>query len=241
MDGLIFNWALRGPSLFRGENLMNREEIFAQDNSGKTILSLFDYTGAWSQPYVDAGYNVIRIDYQIEGIDIHDFCVEKIAEELDLPPFVHGILAAVPCTEFAVSGARWFKQKDADGRTEKALDLLEKTMATVEYYTVTDQDVIDDGYPGLQWWVIENPVSRINSLAPHMKQYGPTYFQPHNFGHAYTKKTGLWGEFNSDMEKFEVDPVMGSIMHNVAPGPNRQNIRSATPEGFAWAFFDANP
>lgn len=220
---------------------MTRQEIFAQDNSGKTILSLFDYTGAWSQPYVDAGYDVIRIDYQLEGIDIHDFSVEYIAEELELPPFVHGILAAVPCTEFAVSGARWFKQKDADGRTEKALDLLHKTMATVEYYTVTDQDVIDDGFPGLQWWAIENPVSRINSLAPYMKEYGPTYFQPHNFGHPYTKKTGLWGEFNSNFETFEVEPVLGSIMHNVAPGPDRQNIRSETPEGFAWAFFDANP
>ena len=28
----------------------------------KTILSLFDYTGNWSEPYRQAGYNVIQQD-----------------------------------------------------------------------------------------------------------------------------------------------------------------------------------
>ena len=210
------------------------------NNSEKVILSLFDYTGAWSQPYVEAGYQVIRIDRQIEGIDISDFCVEYLAEQLDLPPFVHGILAAVPCTEFAVSGARWFKEKDADGRTAKAVDLVHKTLATVEYFQASE-DMIEDGYPGLQWWVIENPVSRINRLVPTLAEFGPWYFHPCDFGHPYTKKTGLWGEFNNDMEKIPVEPTEGSKMHLISPGPERQNIRSETPSGFAQAFFNANP
>lgn len=210
----------------------------------KVILSLFDYSGTWSQPYVDAGYEVIQIDKQIEGIDINDFCVQYIAEELDLPPFVHGILAAVPCTEFACSGARWFAEKDADGRTAAALDLLDKTMATVEYYTVTDQDVIDDGFPGLQWWVFENPISRIGTLRPWLKQYGGFYFDPCDYGDPYTKKTELWGEFNKEaMEalKDPVEPTEGSKMWKLFPSPDRQNIRSETPQGFATAFFNANP
>lgn len=215
------------------------------DNSEKTILSLFDYTGTWSQPYVDAGYDVIRIDKQIEGIDIHDFCVEYVAEELDLPPFVHGILAAVPCTEFAVSGALHFKKKDADGRTAKALDLLHKAMATVEYYTVQDMDVIDDGYPGLQWWVIENPVSRIGTLAPAMKEFGPWYFDPCDYGDPYTKKTGLWGEFNKaglQSLKDRVEPTEKYYIRDMkGTGQERQNARSATPPGFCKAWFQANP
>ena len=35
----------------------------------KTILSLFDITGNWSQPYLEAGYNVLRHDIK-DGWDI---------------------------------------------------------------------------------------------------------------------------------------------------------------------------
>ena len=28
----------------------------------RTILSLFDYSGAWPKPYLDAGYEVIQVD-----------------------------------------------------------------------------------------------------------------------------------------------------------------------------------
>ena len=31
-------------------------------NSKKNILSLCDYSGVWSQPYVDACYHVVRVD-----------------------------------------------------------------------------------------------------------------------------------------------------------------------------------
>lgn len=63
----------------------------------KTILSLCDYTGAWSDPYRDAGYDVIMVDLA-NGKDVR------------LLPYptgrVHGILAAPPCTHFALSGTR---------------------------------------------------------------------------------------------------------------------------------------
>jgi hypothetical protein len=37
-----------------------------------------------------------------------------------------------------------------------------------------------------------------------------------------------------------VEAVEGSKMHRVAPGPQRAAIRSATPMGFAQAFYEAN-
>jgi len=88
--------------------------------------------------------------------------------------------------------------------------------------------------------VFENPVSRINRLVPELAEYGPWYFQPCDFGDPYTKRTGLWGEFNTDMLKNPVEPVLGSKMHKIPPGPNRANERSKTPPGFANAFFHAN-
>lgn len=53
----------------------------------RRILSLCDYTGNWSQPYADAGYDVVRIDLQ-HGGDVRLL-------EMDTKP-VHGILAAPP-------------------------------------------------------------------------------------------------------------------------------------------------
>jgi len=35
----------------------------------KTTLSLFDYSGNWSQPYAEVGHNVIQVDIK-HGIDI---------------------------------------------------------------------------------------------------------------------------------------------------------------------------
>jgi hypothetical protein len=56
-----------------------------------TILSLCDYSGAWSQPYVDAGYDVVRVDIK-RGQDI------RLFEALPFP--VRGVLAAPPCNAF---------------------------------------------------------------------------------------------------------------------------------------------
>jgi hypothetical protein len=71
----------------------------------------FDHSGNWSRPYRQAGYHVLQHDGKL-GQDIFEdtipFCNLLRAEGIT----VHGILAAVPCTEFASSGARWWKAKD---------------------------------------------------------------------------------------------------------------------------------
>lgn len=55
-------------------------------NAAKTILSLYDFSGVWSQPYRDAGYNVIQVDLK-RGQDVRT---------LEYPGPLHGILAAAP-------------------------------------------------------------------------------------------------------------------------------------------------
>ncbi len=64
------------------------------NNSFKTILSLCDYSGAWSNPYREAGYKVIQVDLKL-GNDI------RLFEFIDSQ--VYGILAAPPCTELGRS------------------------------------------------------------------------------------------------------------------------------------------
>lgn len=195
------------------------------ENFDKTVLSLFDLSGEWSKPWEEAGYNVIRFDIQ-SGQDVHDFSVEYFTENYDISN-VYAILAACPCTDFASSGARWFKDKDADGRTEASKELVFKTMQTIEYFR-----------PAI--WALENPVGRIGNLTglPDSRMS----FDPNNFGDPYTKKTMIWGNFNADLPTANVDPVEGSKMWSKYGGKSQatKNARSETPEGFAYAFFMAN-
>ena len=226
-------------------------------NARRIILSLYDHSLVWCQPYINTGNTVIPLDIQHDGIDLlqaedHFIAGEIIGEKLGRPPYeVYGILAALPCTEWACSGARWFREKDLDGRTDKAIALLNRTMGIIDYFSLNtttntiaefDADEAFSLYPdaGLRFWALENPVGRINTLVPSMKKYGPQYFQPFWYGSPYTKKTGLWGIHSFPEPTNMVEPTEGSRMHKLFPSPERANIRSKTDENFSKAFFMRN-
>lgn len=187
------------------------------------LLSLFDYTGNWSAPYRAAGWEVIQIDIQL-GQDILTWDYRQFP-----PDHFAGILAAVPCTAYAVSGARWFAEKDASGETDYFDSLTRKTLEIIEYFR-----------PGLKFWVIENPVGRIAKRVPELAKYRLLSFDPCEFGDPYTKKTVLYGEFRPWLVRTPVKPTEGSKMHKLPPGPNRAALRSETPACFSRAFFAAN-
>lgn len=203
-------------------------------NSEKLIISIYDYTGNWVQDYIKSGYPVILWDYKVEGCILEGFSRLLIQiEETELQ--VYGILAACPCTDFASSGARWFSSKDqpAPGY-EPFINSTEKHIALVHIIL----HLVDLCKP--KFWVIENPVGRIERLVPEIKPYRKLSFNPCDFGDPYTKKTILWGDFNADLKKMPVLPLYGSLMHKIAPGPDRQAIRSSTPRGFSHSFFNSN-
>lgn len=192
----------------------------------RVILSLFDFTGNWPQFYREAGYQVIQVDIQ-HGVDIMTFDHKAIGA-------VHGILAACPCTDFAVSGARWWKGKDESGETAKSVALVERTLK-----------IIDDLQPA--FWALENPIGRIAKLVPALGKHRMS-FDPCDFGEPYTKKTLLWGQFNTELKKTPVQPEghrpgQPNAWYSRVGGKSQKtkNHRSATPVGFARAFFDANP
>lgn len=186
----------------------------------RTILSLCDYTGNWSSPYSQAGgYQVIQIDLK-HGQDIR--FLPHIVEP------VHGILAAPPCTSFSVSGAQYWPTKDRDGTTAADLALVDACLRAVAIYNPA-------------WWALENPVGRLR------RWLGPPrlYFNPCDFGDPYTKKTCLWGTFTPPAPT-PVTPIrtscQGSWIQNLGGKSERtKELRSATPLGFARAFFEANP
>lgn len=200
-------------------------------NADKVVLSLFDYTGKWSAPWEEAGYQVYRFDIQADPQtgDVTKFSAEFFADWFgDFDGMdIYAILAACPCTDFASSGARHFAAKDADGRTVASVRLVHQTLATIEHFK-----------PAV--WAVENPVGRIEKLGglPAWR----LSFDPNHIGDPYTKKTLIWGRFNGDMPIAPVEPTEGSKMHSQYGGKSlaTKNARSATPEGFAYGFFMAN-
>ncbi len=83
-----------------------------------------------------------------------------------------------------------------------------------------------------KFWALENPVGKLTRFLGKPK----LYFDPCDYGDPYTKKTGLWGEFNVPIRK-PVAASYGSMMHTDI---RNQAERSKTPLGFAKAFFEAN-
>lgn len=179
-------------------------------NADKIILDLCGGTGSWSKPYRDAGYDVRLVT--LPETDVRTYAP---------PENVYGILVAPPCTNFAVSGARWWK-----GKGEQALlDSLAVVDACLRIVILSKP----------KWWVLENPVGRLTTYLgkPRMS------FDPCDYGDPYTKKTLLWGEFNFPKMK-RVEPTEGSKLHRLPPSPKRAELRSITPSGFAQAFYKAN-
>lgn len=187
------------------------EEHEIRKLTGRVILDLCGGTGAWSDPYRQAGYDVRVIDLPDDV---------RLVERYELP--VQWILAAPPCTHFSVSGARWWKDKGETALLE-GLSVVDACLRMVMVCKPT-------------WWALENPVGRLERYIgrPAMT------FNPCDFGDPYTKQTCIWGSFRYPVMS-PVEPTEGSKMHRLPPSPDRWKLRSATPPGFARAFFEANP
>lgn len=208
-----------------------KDDAIRSENSQRVVLSLFDLTGEWSKPWEDAGYQVYRFDIQDDPDvgDVNNFSTEFFGDWFgDFEgQDIYAILAACPCTDFAVSGARHFAAKDKDGRTVASVRLVHQTLAAIEYFK-----------PAV--WAVENPVGRIEKLGglPPWR----LSFDPNHLGDPYTKKTLIWGRFNADLPIAPVEPTEGSKMHQKYGGKSlaTKNARSVTPEGFSYGFFMAN-
>lgn len=181
----------------------------------RLILDLCGGTGAWSRPYAEAGYDV-----RLVTLPEHDVRTYQ-------PPLnVHGILAAPPCTEFAVSGARWWKTKP------------ERLLWDAISIWAACRDIITAATP--KWWALENPVGRLRKWA------GPPAwtYQPWEYGDNQFKRTLIWGTAKRPLPSVWAEPPRTKANQRVwrlGPSFNRAILRSVTPPGFARAFFEANP
>lgn len=201
------------------------------------VLCLYDLTGNMARPWVDAGYTAVIVDMQHKDGVTQDGPFIKVGADIRngwIPPRnmidrIAFVAAPPPCDHLAVSGARWFKGKGLR-KLALSIDLFATAAELCEWIAAP--------------YIIENPVSTISTYW----RKPDAVFHPHHFtmlepDDNYTKKTCLWTGGGFVMPKSCQDFTLGSPddrIHKAAPGPDRANIRSATPMGFARAVFDAN-
>ncbi len=125
------------------------------------------------------------------------------------------LVAFPPCTHLAVSGARWWKDKQQ-----------EQADAARFFMTL--------------WWApipriaIENPVGVMSTLWRKPDQI----IQPWQFGHGETKATCLWLKNLPKLEPTNVVEGRETRVHREPPGPDRWKRRSVTYQGIADAMAD---
>lgn len=141
------------------------------------------------------------------------------------------MIAHPPCTDLAISGAKHFAAKIADGRQQRALEFVKQLLdAPIERIA------------------LENPVSVISTYIRKPDQI----IQPWMFGHEASKKTCLWLK---NLPHLEATNVVNKgerhvtksgkslpAWYNLPPSPDRWKIRSTTFQGIAdamayqWSF-----
>ena len=120
-----------------------------------------------------------------------------------------------PCTHLAVSGAKWFKEKQKE--QAEALEFVELLLNA----------------PILKI-CLENPISIISSRIRKPNQI----IQPWQYGHGETKATCLWLKNLPLLKPTNIVEGREARVHKMPPGPNRWKERSRTFQGIADAFAD---
>lgn len=188
--------------------------------SAPRLLVVGEYSGAMRDAFAARGWDAWSCDleHESETGGRHLVCDgrELLDQGWDL------LVAHPPCTDLAVSGARWFPAKRADGRQQAALQLV--------------RDLLAAPVPHI---ALENPVSIISSAIRKPDQVT----QPWWFGHPETKATCWWlvglprltPTYDVSEAMALLTPAQRHRVHRMPPGPDRWRERSRTLPGVAAA------
>lgn len=132
------------------------------------VLVACEFSGIVRESFRIRGHEAWSCDLletEIPGKHITGYVQDVLYEGWDL------MIAHPPCTHLAISGAKWFPEKIADGRQAEALDFVRLLMnAPIDKIC------------------IENPVSVVSSKIRKPDQI----IQPYFFGDPFRKTTCLW-------------------------------------------------
>ena len=186
------------------------------------------------EPWARAGYECYAVDIEVdERTETYDSGGSITYVQADvrewLPPRAEyaAVFAFPPCTNLAVSGARWFTDKGLSGLSN-GIELVERARYIAEWADAP--------------YMIENPVS---TLSTYWRK--PDYtFHPYEYDgftskdEKYSKKTCLWTGNGFCMPDTDAAEEYDDRIHQMPPSEDRSEKRSVTPTGFARAVYEAN-
>jgi len=172
---------------------------------------LCEFSGTVRDAFIARGHDAISCDLlptEKPGPHIEGDCLAQDWSGFDL------LICHPPCTHLAVSGARHFAEKRADGRQQAAIDFF-MALAGLDCPRIA----------------IENPVCIMSTVWRKPDQI----IQPWQFGHGETKATCLWLKGLPNLEPTNVVKGREPRVHFASPGPDRWKLRSMTYHGIAAA------
>lgn len=190
------------------------------------VLVACEYSSRVRQAFREAGHNAYSCDllpseddssYHIQGdaLILAEHGLQAKGEYFPRPWDL--MVAHPPCTHLAVSGARHFEAKRADGRQQEAIEFF-LALARAPIPRVA----------------IENPVCIMSSLWRKPDQT----IQPWMFGHGETKATCLWLKGLPHLVPTNIVQGRYARVHLMPPSPDRWKERSRTYQGIAAAMAD---
>lgn len=124
------------------------------------------------------------------------------------------IIAFPPCTDLAVSGARYFAEKQRDGRQQRSIDFF------MQFAGANCEKI-----------AIENPIGIMSSRWRKPDQI----IQPWQFGHGETKATCLWLKGLPKLVPTDIVEGREKRIWKMPPSADRAKLRSKTYKGIAKA------
>ena len=175
------------------------------------ILVACEYSGTVRDAFTKLGHNVWSCDLlptETPGQHYQGYLEEIVGDGSvwDM------IVAFPPCTHLASSGARWFKEKQADGRQQSAIDFF-MMIANLSCDRIA----------------IENPIGIMSTVWRKPDQI----IQPWQYGHGETKATCLWLKGLPKLTPTNIVDGREQRIWKTPPSVNRWKIRSKTYQGIA--------
>lgn len=131
------------------------------------ILDLCGGSGAWSKPYVDAGYDVVIVDPLRDGADVRLLGAKQGR--------IHGILAAPPCTVWSYARNRY---PPTEAEQLASLSVVDACLRIISVQRPL-------------WWALENPRNKLRQYLGVAR----LEFYHWEYGDAGHKPTCIWGDF----------------------------------------------
>ena len=173
------------------------------------VLIACERSGTVRDAFQERGFRAVSCDIEAAAGDHLEGDVRDImhSSHWDL------VIAFPPCTHLSASGARYWKEKQADGRQQEAEEFF------LAFTRLKCR------------WAIENPIGRMSTRYRKPDQI----IQPWQFGHGETKATCLWLSGLPKLEPTDIVEGRSKRLSNLPPSPDRSWIRSITYPGIAEA------